>query len=70
MDEERKGLFERLSPEGREAAPVIYRFVQTSATRKATIMRLVESRPYRAGGYVCSRFRKPISKCLSPDDDV
>ena len=69
MDNERKDLFERLSPEARQLAPVGYRFLQASPTREATIMRLVESAHYRAGGYVCVSFRKPISKCCRQDDE-
>ena len=68
MDEERDGFFSRLSPEGQRSAPVIYRFSHTSPVRAATIMRLVESKPYRTTGYVCSGFRKPISKCLGDDE--
>ncbi|MFL6195080.1 MAG: hypothetical protein ACJ75H_12970 [Thermoanaerobaculia bacterium] len=49
-------------------APVVYRFAYTSKTRAASVMRLVESRPYRASGYVCAPFRKPISRCLDPDE--
>lgn len=61
-------LFARLSPAGRELAPVIYRSLHPRAT-VTTVLRLVESRPYRAAGYVCGSFRKPISKCLGPDDE-
>jgi len=68
MADERDDLFARLSPEGRQLAPVIYRFLAPSPLRDATIMRLVEIRPYRAGGYVCASFRKPISKCCGQDD--
>ncbi len=69
------GLFERLSPEGRQLVPVTFRSLHTSPTAEATFLRLVESRPYRAQGYACSPFRKPISKCFgvtSPrgDDEV
>lgn len=67
MDDDRKNLFARLSPEGREVAPVIYRFLHPAATR-AAVLRLVESRPYRAVGYVCGSFRKPISKCCGQDE--
>jgi hypothetical protein len=69
MDDGRKDLFARLSPEGREVAPVAYRFLHPRETR-ATVLRLVESRPYRAAGYVCGSFRKPISRCLQPDDET
>jgi hypothetical protein len=68
MDETRDGFFSRLSPEGRRSAPVIYRCAHTSPIRTATIMRVVESKPYHAAGYVCSGFRKPISKCLGEDE--
>jgi len=68
MADEHDDLFARLSPEGRQLAPVIYRFLAPSPLRYATIMRLVESRPYRAAGYVCASFRKPISKCCGQDD--
>lgn len=70
MDDDRKDLFARLSPEARQLAPVSYRFLHSSPTRVATIMRLVESTHYRAGGYVCASFRKPISKCCRPDDET
>jgi hypothetical protein len=68
MGDERKDLFARLSPAGREVAPVSYRFLHSRETR-ATVLRLVESRPYRAAGYVCGSFRKPISRCLQPEDE-
>ncbi|MEA2604801.1 MAG: hypothetical protein QOF89_5793 [Acidobacteriota bacterium] len=68
MDEDRKGLFERLSPEARKLTPVGYRFLHASPNRVATLLRLAESRPYRANGYVCLGFRKPISKCCGQDD--
>jgi hypothetical protein len=70
MDDPRKGLFERLSPEARQLAPVGYRFLQASPTREATLLRLAESAHYRAGGYVCASFRKPISKCCRQDDEL
>jgi hypothetical protein len=72
MDDDRDpgdDLFARLSDAGRDSAPVSYRFLHTSSFDAATIVRLVESRPYRATGYVCSSFRKPISKCCGPEDD-
>ena len=68
MNDDRKDLFARLSEEGQRLVPVGYRFLHTSLTRSAMIMRLAESRPYRAGGYVCLGFRKPISKCCGQDD--
>lgn len=69
MDDDRKdGFFARLSPAGREIAPVNYRFLHPRATR-ATVLRLVECRPHRAVGYVCGSFRKPISRCLDADDE-
>lgn len=68
MDDERKDLFERLSPEARPLVPVLYRYPHTLPTREATIVRLVESRPYRASGYACAPFWKPISKCCDPDE--
>jgi hypothetical protein len=68
MDEDRSNLFERLSPEARKLTPVGYRSLHTSPNSAATLLRLVESRPYRASGYVCLRFRKPISKCCGQDD--
>jgi len=69
MDDERDDLYARLSELGRKSAPVSYRFLHASSLEHATILRLVESRPYRASGYVCSSFRKPISKCCDPEDD-
>ena len=68
MDKEPEDLFARLSAEGRQLVPVSYRFLHASPLEAATVMRLVESEPYRATGYVCSAFRKPISKCCSQDD--
>jgi len=68
MDEEPEDLLERLSAEGRQLVPVSYRFLHVSPLAAATVMRLVVSAPYRASGYVCSAFRKPISKCCSQDD--
>jgi hypothetical protein len=61
-------LFERLSPEGKEVAPVGYRHMTRRPTR-AAVLRMAESLPYRAAGYVCGSFRKPISKCCGPDDE-
>lgn len=70
MDDDRKGdLFARLSPDGQQIAPVGYRFLHPRSTR-ATVLRLVECRPHRAVGYVCGSFRKPISRCLGPDDEI
>ena len=68
MDDEPQRLFDRLSPAGRDLVPVTHRFTHTSPTSAATLLRLVESRPYRASGYACSAFHKPISKCLTDDD--
>ena len=67
-NEDRKGLFERLSPEARKLTPVGYRSLHASPNSAATLLRLAESRHYRASGYVCLRFRKPISKCCGQDD--
>ena len=61
-------LFDHLSAKGQALVPALYRFARTRATRAATVMRLVESRPYRATGYACERFRKPISKCCDLDE--
>jgi hypothetical protein len=66
-DDRKDGLFARLSPEGREVAPVGYRHLTPRETR-AAFLRMAESAPYRAAGYVCGSFRKPISKCCAPDD--
>ncbi|HEV7787307.1 MAG TPA: hypothetical protein VGQ28_18335 [Thermoanaerobaculia bacterium] len=70
MDDDPEDLFARLSPEARQLAPIGYRFLHPSPTRNATIMRLAESSHYRAGGYVCAGFRKPISKCCRQDDEL
>jgi len=67
MEKDPEGLFSRLSPEGQELSPVIYRNLHPRITR-ATVLRMAESRPYRATGYVCGSFRKPISRCLGPDE--
>jgi hypothetical protein len=69
MDDDSRTLFECLSEEGRRLAPVSYRFSRTSPVSGALFTRLAESRPYRAGGYVCWPFRKPISKCCGRPDD-
>jgi hypothetical protein len=68
MAGEQKSLFEQLSAAGQELVPVTHRFTHTAETAAATILRLVESRPYRATGYACSPFHKPISKCCREDD--
>lgn len=68
-DEPRGGLLARLSPAGREVAPIGYRFVHTSPFAAALHLRAVDSPPYRATGYLCAAFRKPISKCLPADDE-
>jgi hypothetical protein len=68
MDDEPEDLFARLSAEGRQLVPVGYRFLHASPIEAATVMRLVASDPYRATGYVCSPFRKPISKCCGQDE--
>lgn len=68
MDDNPDDLFDHLSPEGRRLVPVSYRYLRSSPIGEATITRLVESRPYRAEGYVCWMFRKPISKCCSQDE--
>lgn len=68
-DDPEDDLFARLSPAGKELAPVIYRSLHRQPLR-ATVLRLVESRPYRAAGYICGSFRKPISKCCGPDDEL
>src|SRR4029078_13344426 len=67
-NEDRKPLLDRLSPEARNLPPVGYRFLHASPTSAATLLRLAESRHYRANGYVSLRFRKPISKCCGQDD--
>lgn len=67
--DEGSDLFARLSDAGRESAPVSYRFFHTSPLGAATILRLVESRPYRSTGYVCTSFRKPISKCCGQPEE-
>jgi hypothetical protein len=68
MDDDPEDLFGHLSPEGRRLAPVSYRFLRSSPIGAATITRLVESKPYRADGYVCWMFRKPISRCCGQDE--
>jgi hypothetical protein len=68
MDDEPKRLFDQLSAVGQDLVPVTHRFTQMSPAAAATILRLVESRPYRASGYACAAFHKPISKCLGDDD--
>jgi hypothetical protein len=69
MEDDRDGFFARLSAAGQDSAPVSYRFLHTSPLGAAAVLRLVESPPYRASGYVCSCFRKPISKCCGPLDE-
>jgi hypothetical protein len=68
MKSDPEDLFARLSLDWQELAPVIYRHLHPRATR-STVLRLVESRPYRAAGYVCGTFRKPISKCCGADEE-
>jgi hypothetical protein len=67
-DDRRDDLFARLSSEGKAVAPVGYRHL-TPRPNRAAILRMAESLPYRAAGYVCGSFRKPISKCCGPDDE-
>jgi hypothetical protein len=55
-------LFERLSAAGRELAPVGYRFLAAQPPESADQVRVAESRFYRASGYVCWRFHRPLSK--------
>jgi hypothetical protein len=56
-------LFDRLSAAGQRLAPVLYRFIATTAAEAQPPTRLAESRHHRAAGYVCHGFHKPISKC-------
>ena len=69
MKDQPEDLFARLSPVGQELAPVIYRHLHPRSSTRTTVLRLVECRPYRAAGYVCGSFRKPISKCCGADEE-
>lgn len=55
-------LFDRLTAAGRELVPVVYRFLQDQPPESVTPVRLAESEFYRATGYACWRFHRPLSK--------
>jgi len=68
-------FFDLLSADGQRLAPVAYRFLHSQPAGEGGPARLATSRHYRARGYVCFAFHKPISKCLagpeaSPGDDT
>jgi len=62
MRHDRK-FFERLTSEGKRLVPINYRFVEPVAEESISLQRLAESHFYRAAGYCCWSFHKPISKC-------
>ena len=54
-------LFERLSRDGKDLVPVSYRFT-SRYDDTGSVLRLAESDAYRAEGYCCWSFHKPISR--------
>jgi hypothetical protein len=62
-------LFEILAEDSKERVPVAYRTIEPIPASSVPEMRLVESRSYRAKGYFCDVFYKPISKCVTPEPD-
>ncbi|MBW8878003.1 MAG: hypothetical protein JF614_23825 [Acidobacteria bacterium] len=62
-------LFEILTEDAKDRVPVAYRAVEPIPIAGAPELRLVESRSYRARGYFCKAFYKPVSKCVAPEPD-
>lgn len=60
-------LFETLTEASRDWVPVVYRSIEAIPVTELPELRLAQSRPYRAKGYLCGTFYKPISKCVAPD---
>jgi hypothetical protein len=48
--------------------PVTYRTIHSLSASSQPVARLAESRFYRAAGYLCVRFHRPISKFLRLDE--
>jgi hypothetical protein len=59
-----ESLFEHLSLEGRDLAPVIYRFIFSRPVGFGEPVRLSKSRVYRATVFACINYHKPISRTL------
>ena len=66
----REDFFDLLSADGKRLAPVGYRFLDSSKGGVEIPTRLAASRSYRARGYACWSFHKPISKCRSSPPDA
>ncbi len=64
MDEAKDSLFKKLSDEGQEAVPVNYRLSVGVPAEAGPPRRQAESRFYRAEGYQCRPFHKPVSRCF------
>ncbi|HEX2224993.1 MAG TPA: hypothetical protein VHN15_12385 [Thermoanaerobaculia bacterium] len=59
-------LFESLAEVSRDQVPVVYRSMAATPLSGLPELRVAESRPYRAKGYLCGAFYRPVSKCLPP----
>jgi len=57
-------LFERLTPEAQELVPVSHRLMSSPPQKSLVERRMAESRWYRASGFECFAFHRPISKCF------
>ncbi|HSN87852.1 MAG TPA: hypothetical protein VL025_13930 [Thermoanaerobaculia bacterium] len=60
-------FLDRLTPEARAAAPVSYHLAQLGEAADAGSVRKAESGFYRATGFECRPFHKPISRVLPPE---
>lgn len=63
----RDRFLDRLSPEARAAVPVSYHLAESAEPGDASAARIAESRFYRAAGFDCHPFHKPISRPLGPE---
>lgn len=63
----RERLLDRLSPAARQAVPVSYHLAESAEAGEASAVRTAESRFYRASGFDCHPFHKPISRPLGPE---
>lgn len=61
-------FFARLTAEGRELVPVVYRRFDTPSLEFTDRMRTAASDWYNAAGFSCFGFYKPISRCRRHDE--
>jgi hypothetical protein len=64
----RSRFLDGLPPESEDLLPVLYRTVTTAPNSTLRVVRLAESRSYRAAGYECFPFHRPISKLLRREE--